>query len=83
MSSAFDFEEAAALTQTALTFPELLADAKRVGCFHRLTWTIAAVGLNSLGCFVPFFFVRIRNYLHFVSPQKKRQAYACPGNQSK
>ena len=40
MSSALDFNEAAALTKTALTFPKLIADAKRVGCFNRLGWGI-------------------------------------------
>ena len=78
MLSALDFDEAAALTKTALTFPELLADAKRIGCFHRLTWTIATVGFDGLSRFVPFFFVRIWNYLHFALPKRKGRLDACP-----
>ena len=66
MSSALDFKEAAALTQTALTFPKLLADAKRIGCFHGLAWAIATIGDNRRGCFVPFFLIWIWNYLYVL-----------------
>lgn len=78
MSSALDFDEAAALTKTALTFPELLADAKRIGCFHRLAWAIATVGDNRLSCFVPLLLIWIWNYLHFALPKRKGRLDACP-----
>ena len=83
MSSALDFDEAAALTKTALTFPELLADAKRIRRFHRLAWAIATIGDNRLSCFVPFLLIWIWNYLHFALLKKKRQARCLPSNQSK